>query len=150
MSFNNIFEYDIKINKVSAYIKMYEMYEKPTRFIPRESTLEYIGYKGKYYRCQIYYSLVPRFTFRYKIHNYKITNKNIISLERTECYAFLQDYIRLILKYKIQPDSTEDGSNRFKGTPYPVSLKAAEQAKLNALSSFQKTYVANSNETNFL
>ncbi len=150
MNFNNIFEYDIEINKVSAYIKMYEMYEKPTRFIPRESTLEYIGYKGKYYRCQIYYSLVPRFTFRYKIHNYKITNKNIISLERTECYAFLQDYIRLILKYKIQPDSTEDGSNRFKGTPYPVSLKAAEQAKLNALSSFQKTYVANSHETNFL
>lgn len=114
------------------------MYEKPTRFTPRESTLKYIEYKGKYYRCQVYYSLVPRFTLRYKTHNYKITNKNIISLGLTECHAFLQDYAKLILKYKIQPDSTEDGSRQFKGTPYPVSLKAAEQAKLNAITSFQK------------
>ena len=73
MNFNNIFEYDIKINKVSAYIKMYEMYEKPTQFIPRESTLEYIGYKGKYYRCQIYYSLVPRFTFQTQVSHCRLS-----------------------------------------------------------------------------
>lgn len=34
MDFNNIYDYEIEINKVSAYIKMYEMYEKPTRFTP--------------------------------------------------------------------------------------------------------------------
>lgn len=98
----------------------------------------------------VYYSPVPGFTLRYKIHNYKITNKNIISLGLTKCHAFLQEYINLILKYKIQPDSTEDGSKQFKGTPYPVSLKTAEQAKLNTITSFQKAYVTNPPETNFL
>ena len=93
---------------------------------------------------------MPRFTLRYKIHNYKITNKNIISLGFTECRAFLQEYVNLILKYKIQPDSTEDVSKRFKGTPYPVSLKTAEQEKLNAITSFQKAYLTNSPEINFL
>lgn len=53
MNFNNIFEYEIETNKTSAYIKMYEMYEKPTRFTPRKSTLKYIGYKGKCYKCQV-------------------------------------------------------------------------------------------------
>lgn len=139
MNFNNIFEYKIKIFKTLAYIQIYEMYHKPTRFTPRNSTLEYIKFKDTYYRCQVYYSLVPRFTLRYKTHNYKIQNKNIISLGRTECHAFLQDYISLILKYKIQPDSTEDGSSRFKGTPYPVSLETAEQIKLNTLANFQKS-----------
>lgn len=72
MNFNNIFEYKIKIFKTPAYIQIYEMYDKPTRFTPRNSTLEYIKFKDTYYRCQVYYSLVPRFTLRYKTHNYKI------------------------------------------------------------------------------
>ncbi|MCI9077557.1 MAG: hypothetical protein HFH68_01365 [Lachnospiraceae bacterium] len=136
MNFNNIFEYEIKIFKTSAYIKMYEIYEK--RFMPRKSTMKYIPFKNKYYSCQEYYSRIPRFTLRYKTHNYKIENKNIISLNCKECHAFLQDYARLILKYRIQPDSTEE-SRRFEETPHPVPLETAEQIKLATLAKFQKS-----------
>lgn len=139
MNFDNIFEYKIEIYKTEAHIEMHEMYEEPTRFKPRESTLAYMMTEDKTYSYQAYYSIFPHFTFRYKIHNYRIRNENILSLNRTECYSFLQDYAKLLIKHKIKPDSTEEKSRRFEGTPYETSLEAAEQAKRDALARFQKS-----------
>lgn len=143
MNFDNIFEYKIEVHKAIAVIEMHEIFESATRFTPRDSTLEFLPGENGICSCQLYYSIFPSFTFRYKVHIYKINNPNILSLDYDECFAFLQDYVRLILKYQIQPDDTEKESRRFKGTPDPVPLKSAEQAKIDALARFQKIHKTN-------
>lgn len=139
MDFNNIFEYKIEIYKTTAYIEVHEMYENPTRFSPHRDNWTFYPLNNKYYIGYIYYSLVPSFTFRYKTYRYQIKNKNILSLDNKECSAFLNDYAHMLLKYKVQPDITDEGSWRFKGTPQPVPLETAEQAKLDALARFQQS-----------
>jgi hypothetical protein len=145
MNFDNIFEYQIDIYDSVSYITVHELYDTPTKFEPVGNGSTTILTNNECYNRVTYYTRFPHYTFRYHTHthSYKIDNKSINSLERLERYSFLNDYAKLLLKHRIQPDTLNaDKTKRFKATKEPTSYEAAEQAKLDALERFRNDQIS--------
>lgn len=143
MNFDNIFEYQIDIYDSVSYITVHELYDAPTEFEPVRNNGTFLRGNNERYNRVTYYTLFPHYTFRYRTHSYKIDNKSINSLERLERYNFLNDYAKLLLKHRIQPDTLDaEDTKRFKATKEPTSYEAAEQAKLDALERFRNDQIS--------
>lgn len=143
MNFDNIFEYQIDIYDSVSYITVHELYDAPTEFEPVRNNGTFLRGNNERYNRVTYYTCFQHYTFRYRTHNYKIDNKSINSLERLERYNFLNDYAKLLLKHRIQPDTLDaEDTKRFKATKEPTSYEAAEQAKLDALERFRNDQIS--------
>lgn len=144
MNFDNIFEYQIDIYDSVSYITVHELYDTPTNLSLSEmAVLPYWQITNAI--IELPTTLAFRITHfvTTHTHSYKIDNKSINSLERLERYSFLNDYAKLLLKHRIQPDTLNaDKTKRFKATKEPTSYEAAEQAKLDALERFRNDQIS--------